>query len=368
MEQFYIGIMSGNSLDAVDLVLTTFPEGNIKVHAAKSYDIPVNLKEKVLSLTPSSPLSDMLELDYSFAKLFANSVNYFIAEVGISREQIIAIGSHGQTILHGPSYKYPHSCQIGDPNIIAIDTCIRTVADFRRKDIALGGQGAPLAPLFHKYAFKQLGKDTVVINIGGIANITYLDKNGDINAGFDTGPGNILLDMCAERYFNQDFDINGAIAREAKCIDQLLEKMLQDEYFLAPYPKSTGRDYFNSSWLERHKLALYEPDNVICTLTHLTARSIAEAVKKVISKGDIVLCGGGSLNLFLFELVQFYCDDFQVVSSKMLGLNPSFVEASLFAYLAKLHVDNECVDMSMITGADKPYQIGVSFSPATNAN
>ena len=366
MEQFYIGIMSGNSLDAVDLVLATFPEENIKVHAAKSYNIPLSLKQKVLSLTSSSPLSDMLELDYSFAKLFANSVNSFIAGVGISKEQIIAIGSHGQTILHGPKYKYPHSHQLGDPNIIAVDTSITTVADFRRKDIALGGQGAPLAPLFHKFIFKQLGKDTVVVNIGGIANITYLDKNADIKAGFDTGPGNILLDMCASRYFNQTFDINGLIAREGKCIDQLLDAMLQDDYFLAPYPKSTGRDYFNSYWLEKYDLAVYEPDDVICTLTHLTAKSIADSIKKVIPKGEVVLCGGGSLNLFLFELVQSYCGDFQVISSEALGLNPRLVEASLFAYLAKLHMDNECVDMSMITGANKPYQIGVSFSPAMN--
>lgn len=368
MEQLYIGIMSGNSLDAVDLVLAAFPEDKIIVHASKSFDVPLNLKQKVLSLIPSSPISDYLELDYSFAKLFAASVNSFIAEIGIPKEQIQAIGSHGQTILHGPDHKYPHSHQLGDPNIIAIDTSIRTIADFRRKDVALGGQGAPLAPLFHKYAFKQLGNDTVVVNIGGIANITYLDKKGDIKSGFDTGPGNILLDMCADRYFNKTFDINGLIAREGKCIDSVLDKMLQDDYFLAPYPKSTGRDYFNNLWLEKYALAGHDPRDVICTLTHLTARSIADAIKKVISKGEIVLCGGGSLNLFLFELVGVYCSDFKVVSSAALGLNPRLVEASLFAYLAKLHVDNECIDMRMITGANKPYQIGVSFSPAVNIN
>ena len=363
LKDYYIGIMSGNSLDAIDLVLTSFSPDKPTLHSTLSVPIPGSIKKKVRDINLKSNLEVLVELDYELACLFADGVNKFIKHSGIDYRQVKAIGSHGQTVLHGPTHHFPHSYQLGDANIIAAKTKIKTISDFRRKDIALGGQGAPLAPIFHRYAFGSKHHDTVVLNIGGIANITHIDSSAQIKCGYDTGPGNILIDMVARLFFSCGYDENGEIARSGRCVDSLLKDMLADQYFLNSFPKSSGRDYFNMAWLSKFSFNDYDPKDLICTLTHLTAKSIAKEVNSIASSCDLVLSGGGSANIFLIDLLKRYCDSQRVKSSSDLGIDPQLVEAMLFAYLAKLHIDGEVVDMSAVTGANLPYHIGISFTP-----
>ena len=363
LKDYYIGIMSGNSLDAVDLVLATFSPSTPTLHSALSISIPNAVRSKVRDISLKSNLEVLVELDYELACLFADGVNKFIKYSGIDYRQVKAIGSHGQTVLHGPLHNFPHSYQIGDPNIIAAKTKIKTIADFRRKDIALGGQGAPLAPIFHRYAFGSNKHDTMVLNIGGIANITYIDTSVQVKCGYDTGPGNMLLDMVARQFFSCDYDKDGKIARSGRCIDSLLHDMLSDQYFLHSFPKSSGRDYFNLAWLRKFNLGDYDPKDIMCTLTHLTAKSIAKEVNSISSSCDLVLSGGGSANIFLIDLLKRYCDSKCVKSSADLGIDPRLVEAMSFDYLAKMHIDGDIIDMGSITGANYPYQIGAGFSP-----
>jgi anhydro-N-acetylmuramic acid kinase len=360
--KYFIGVMSGNSLDAVDVVVVNFIGAKFNIVAAKSFPICSDLKMKTLNITQSSTINDFIELDYKFADLFSNCIIDILKEYKVDKKDIIAIGSHGQTLLHGPDSAFPHSYQVGDPNIIATRTGIQTIGDFRRKDIALGGQGAPLAPIFHNYAFSSKDRDTFIVNIGGIANITYL-KDGVIKAGFDTGPGNLLIDSWVRQNFAKEFDNNGCLARSGVLCQDSLDIMLRDDYFKLGIPKSTGRDYFNYSWALINRIDGISKVDMLTTLTHLTAITISQDIKNIASCGQIFLCGGGSMNKFLVELIRGYCNSCDVQLTDSVGVSQKWVESTLFAYLAKQHVDGVFLDMQNITGAKLPYQPGVSFSP-----
>jgi anhydro-N-acetylmuramic acid kinase len=283
MPDLFIGTLSGTSVDGIDAALVRFAPGPALV-ASHSLKFPEDLRRELLALgVPGANEIDRLgRADVRLGRLFAQAVNGLLQHAGIAPREIAAIGSHGQTIRHRPGGEAPFTLQIGDPSIIATDTGIPVVADFRRKDMALGGQGAPLVPAFHEAVFRQPGADRVIVNIGGIANLTVLP--GDAARpllGFDTGPGNTLLDGWCRRCLNEPMDRDGAFAASGRPHPVLLAALLGDAYFKQTPPKSTGPEYFSTDWLQRHldTLGPLAPADVQATLLELTARSIAEAIR-----------------------------------------------------------------------------------------
>ena len=361
MTKYYIGIMSGNSLDAMDAVLVDFACQPCNIIASHSTVISQELRSMVQSFDVDSNISVMLGLDNEIAGIAVTAVAALLAKTNIEKEDVVAIGFHGQTLCHLPQ-QYAATLQIGNPHIVAVQTGIDVVADFRRRDIAEGGQGAPLAPLFHSYAFADQTKQRCIVNIGGIANITMLDAGGAFIAGFDTGPGNILLDGFMQQYYDQLYDTDGLCARSGAFHADLLAVMLQAEFFQKAWPKSTGREEFNNQWLHSLLPPKFNPADIICTLTHLTAKSIATAINGISSSCDIIVCGGGAYNNYLLELIRQYAGGAEVVTTASLNLQPQLVEAVAFAYLAMQHRQQQPVDLGIVTGARRPYVIGVSYS------
>lgn len=278
--EYYIGIISGTSMDAVDAVLVDYSTIPGKIIETYSEPMPDDLRRDLLQLMSPQPFTFPFlgKLDVQVGKLFAQTANKLIQKSNVQKDNIIAIGSHGQTVWHQPDGEIPFTIQIGDPNIIAEETGIATVADFRRRDISVGGQGAPLVPVFHEALFRTDQEDRVVLNLGGIANISVLSKslNNPI-IGFDTGPANTLSDLWYQRHFNKSFDGNGDWAASGSVNEKLLKTMLKDVYFDRKFPKSTGREYFNLVWIDKFlydfesKLKL---EDVQATLVELTALTI----------------------------------------------------------------------------------------------
>lgn len=347
---YFIGLMSGTSVDSIDAVVMNFEKEKIELIASLSYPIPKNLQSTInnLYLQPELSLQTLGNLNTELGYLFADASNELLKQSQLSTSQIIAIGSHGQTVYHSPNTEHPFSLQLGDPNIIAAKTGITTVANFRNKDIALGGQGAPLAPLFHNEIFRSEHINRCVVNIGGIANITNLpaDLCTPI-AGFDTGPGNTLMDRFAQKHLNTSFDRNGDWAKSGQLIDSLLEKLLEENYFKLPYPKSTGREYFNLKWLQHFITDSDKPSDVQRTICELTAMTIAEHCK---NQDEMIVCGGGVHNTFLMARLSELCAPTAIVSSAQYGVDPDLVEAITFAWLAKKTINKEAVNLKDITG------------------
>lgn len=368
--QLYIGLMSGTSMDAVDCVLAELT-ASAKVIDFINVDIPAKLKQDLLSLCQENgenQIKKLGETDVALGALFASSVISILEKNQLSTEQIQAIGSHGQTIRHQPlgTNNTPFSIQIADPNTIASLTGITTVADFRRKDIALGGQGAPLLPAFHQKIFQSTATDRVILNIGGMANITLLRKGDNQITGFDTGPGNILLDNWVDQNLNQSFDANGDWAASGKANSELLEFMLDDPYFSTPPPKSTGREYFNNQWTD-NILNDYDkeisPQDVQATLSELTALSIAQAIKNLLHTGEVIVCGGGVRNKHLIQNLAAQLDGFKISSSNDYGIDSDSLEAFAFAWFAKQCLNRTPIDFSSITGSSRPHVMGGIYYP-----
>lgn len=363
MTKFFIGLMSGTSLDAVDAALVDFSSHPPKLIATHSQALPHDLKQELLALCipGDNEINRMGELDVKVGKLFATVANSLLSSAKIFPKEITAIGSHGQTIRHHPNNKYPFTLQIGDPNVIANETGITTVADFRRRDIATGGQGAPLAPGFHNAIFRSEKYDRIILNLGGIANITFLAK--DLAApvlGFDTGPANTLLDAWANLHLNKPYDENGNWAASGKVSADLLKTLLADPYFSLPAPKSTGREYFNLTWLEKHIAAFkLPPEDIQATLCELTARSIMNAINKTTQTNtQILICGGGIKNLFLVERLKTNNNQHSIHSTTEFGVPPEWIEAMAFAWLAKQTMENNPSNLPSVTGAKKTVVLG----------
>ena len=298
----FIGLMSGNSLDAVDAVLADFNRAT-PVIAHASVPIPVDIQQCVRQYGQAATHDDYMYIDRHVAMLSVQAVECVLSAAGISPDAITAIGSHGQTLAHFPDAAIPYTLQVGDPHWVASHVGIPVVSGFRQRDMVLGGQGAPLAPIFHAaYLCRNVHTDSVVVNIGGIANITHVRVNGAMQAGFDTGPGNVLLDAWCRTRFDCAFDQDGRLAQQGQLDSALLEQMLQDSYFSAPAPKSTGQDYFNMSWLAPFITEANSPVDVLATLTHLTARSIAQAIDALHTATSVYVCGGGAKNQQLMTL------------------------------------------------------------------
>lgn len=370
MDGLYIGVISGTSMDAIDVALVEFSNNQPKFIAANSYPLQKKYSKlcKIMAVSESCSLKEFGELDHQAGIIFADAINDFIAEQKLKPEHIIAIGSHGQTIKHHPDLKYRFTLQIGDPNIISYKTKIRVVADFRRKDMIAGGQGAPLAPILHQELFSTEKENRVILNIGGIANITTLPKDKNVPVkGYDTGPGNCLLDAWCKSYFNKDYDEEGNLAKSGTLQLNILEKLLQEKYFKEPTPKSTGTEFFNLNWvksilskelLDTFSRTKEQNINLLTTLTHLSAKTIADCINnEKLDSGKIYVCGGGAYNKFLLELISEYCD-LKLSTTEELNLNPGWVEATLFAVLAKKRLNNESLDLKTITGSKDKIILG----------
>lgn len=369
----YLGVMSGTSLDGIDIVAVNFSP-HFQMLASASFDIPSDIKALILALClpGDNEIEKMGHLDVVLANLYATYCNQLIADSTaiFSRENVIAIGLHGQTIRHRP-YNQPLSnftVQIGDANTVAEQTGITTIADFRRRDIAAGGQGAPLVPAFHQSLFSSPTDNRVIVNIGGMANITLLAKE-DLQPliGFDTGPGNVLMDAWISHCQNKAYDEFGNWARAGTLNQPLLKQLLSLAYFSQGYPKSTGREQFNLSWLQQQIStcpAITEIDTQR-TLIELTAITICDQVRlQGFAQAQLFVCGGGAKNTLLMERLNILLPDAAVVTStKALNLAPDWVEASAFAWLAKQTLSGLTGNCSTVTGAKGKRILGAIFQP-----
>lgn len=351
--QLFIGLMSGTSLDGVDAALVSFNEHQspelIKTHFIA---YPQNLRSQILAL--QHPTDNELEttalIGNTLAHLYANAVNELLALAKTEACAVNAIGCHGQTIRHRPELGF--TMQIGNPALLCELTGITVVSDFRSRDIAAKGQGAPLVPAFHKDVFAHNRHSRAIINIGGIANITYLSNAGHV-FGFDSGPGNMLLDAWIKQHLGLDYDADGQWSCTGSIIEPLLSAMLNEPYFSAVPPKSTGRDLFNTTWLNQWLSAqAYAPNDVARTLVALSAHSIAQAINQYCGHIDeIYLCGGGAKNQLLVSDLQSLMGSASVEMTDKLGIGIDWVEAIAFAWLAKKCISQESANLPEVTGA-----------------
>jgi anhydro-N-acetylmuramic acid kinase len=359
MSHLYIGLMSGTSADGIDAALVDFsqPQPSLLAHYYKRYNDET--RQSILALCKPGPneIIRLGELEVSLGIQFAQAIIKLLQVSNISSHEIQAVGSHGQTIRHHPEHGF--TLQIGDPNIIAARTGITTVADFRRRDIALDGQGAPLVPAFHHAFFADPTKNRSIVNIGGIANVTLLSASSlEPVTGFDTGPGNTLLDSWIEKHTGHAHDEQGALARTGTINDTLLKKLLADDFFHLPLPKSTGREYFNLPWLESYLPSDLKPADVQATLVELTAKSIMDSIKNNFPNGEIFVCGGGIHNLYLMDRLRKLGTGFQITSTEKLGIHPDWVEAMAFAWLAMQTLQKKTGNLTTVTGAKRNSILG----------
>ncbi|MDG1164926.1 MAG: anhydro-N-acetylmuramic acid kinase [Porticoccaceae bacterium] len=368
MANFYIGLMSGTSIDSVDAVVASFEQGQFKLIGRLSYDIPDHLKQAIQNLC--QPGIDTVQLyaetDQQLGELFAQASLAMMAELGISSDQILAIGSHGQTVRHSAPGQggIAFTQQIGDPNTIAARTGCPVVADFRRKDMALGGHGAPLVPAFHQQLFSDSEQNRVIVNIGGIANITVLPANGPC-AGFDTGPGNLLVDSWCKKHLGKEYDNNGQWGAGGSCDTNLLKQLKSHSFFALPAPKSTGRETFHQQWLEQQlsQLPPIDAQDIQATLIQFTAETIADEINNLgLMVHELYICGGGAFNTELMNRLGAAVTA-TVASTAALGLDPNWVEASAFAWLAKQRLEAGTGNIAAVTGAERETVLGGLYLP-----
>ena len=366
----YIGLMSGTSMDGVDAALVRFGEHQCEILCTHKQPYPDSLRADLLSAInrPDEFTVDKLgALDHQVAECFSSATNTLVAKSKYERNQIDAIGSHGQTVRHQPGASWPFTLQIGDPNKIAATTGITTVADFRRRDIALGGEGAPLAPGFHQWLLAGGASNRVILNIGGIANVTILADESDATIGFDTGPGNTLLDAWISEHQSKTFDDNGDWAASGKIIDALLETLLADPYLSAPPPKSSGFEYFNLAWLKQAIATSGLPaataaNDIQATLVEFTAKSVSDAVLTHSPEvATVIVCGGGVHNGYLMSRLKEHMQNTSVASSDSLGIGPDWVEAAAFAWLAMRTIQQRAGNLPSVTGASESAVLGGIF-------
>ncbi|HEX5421646.1 MAG TPA: anhydro-N-acetylmuramic acid kinase [Gammaproteobacteria bacterium] len=366
MAQRYVGLISGTSVDGVDAVLAEISAADFSILCAATRPYPAELQCRVAAIIerPEVPLSELGGLDAALGAFFAECALGVIASAGLEPGDIEAIGHHGQTVYHAPVPPEAFTMQIGDPNVVAASTGVTTVADFRRLDVALGGQGAPLVCAFHAWRFSAPAETRAIVNIGGIANITLLSPGSPV-FGFDTGPGNTLLDRWIEREAAEPYDRNGEWAAGGRVDEALLAGLLTDSYFAAAPPKSTGRELFNLEWLERHLTALGRPiaaRNVQTTLAELTARTIAAAVHAAAPGcARLIVCGGGAHNAHLLARLAA-AGGMPVETTDAYGISPDWVEGAAFAWLAYARLHGRPGNVPTVTGARQAALLGGVYS------
>lgn len=355
--------MSGTSVDGIDAALLE-TEPKLRIVAATTVPLPAALRSQVLQLAQpraALPLNELGELDVALGKQFALAALALLEQSGIAREQVRAIGSHGQTVCHAPHGLHPFTLQVGDPTVIAELTRIVTVADFRRADVAAGGQGAPLLPAFHAAALEHTSTTRVVLNLGGIANLTIL-RPGAVVTGFDSGPANCLLDAWAQRHLGRSRDDDGVWAATGQVDEQLLARWLDDPYFRASPPKSTGREYFNLDWAALHVATAQGAANAQASLLALTVRTVSDALRCHASDAaELLVCGGGVHNKALMAALRKAVAPLPLYSTAHFGLDPDHVEAAGFAWLARQRLMGKPGNLPSVTGAQGPRQLGAIY-------
>ena len=368
----YIGILSGTSMDSIDCGIFQFRKNNFSLISFSENEYPLSIKKQIIDDQESirkhyknSPLNAELAIEYS------RIINNLLKKENIKNSDIKAIGMHGQTISHGEKNGKNFSIQIGCPLTISNQTEIKVIAEFRQDDIQNGGSGAPLAPLFHEYLFRNSKIERVIVNIGGISNISCL-SHGDKNLiGFDSGPGNTLIDAWMRNRFNMNYDEDGKIAAKGSSNHELIKIFLEDRYFKLKYPKSTSTEYFNYEWIlkniNKSKLNLNNND-ILSTLTNLTAVSIVQSIDKY-SKDckEIYICGGGANNNSIMKNIEdeakrIISNQIIVKTTGDLNFHPKTIEAGLFAWLAMSKINNTKLDYRNITGSNMPAELGKIYS------
>ena len=364
MSPYYIGIMTGTSLDGADIALVDFSGDSHKLEAFETYDYPDGLRDAILAVNQNqaTTISVIGDIDCQLGHFFADATKQFLKAYTIDAKDIRAIGCHGQTMWHQPTGQHRYSMQLGNSSILANQTQIDVVSDFRGADMALGGQGAPLAPAYHNQVLRHDNERRIVVNIGGIANITCLIPNQDV-IGYDTGTGNMLMDAWVQRHHNQPYDKNGNWARSCTAdVQDLVNHLLNDDWIKKSYPKSTGREYFNLEWLDK-KLKSYgteiPPVDVQSALVDFTARSIIEQAQQF-NPDCLIICGGGASNDYLMERLCHFapCD---VEQGKRYGIHNDALEAIMFAWFAYQHIENKPATVTTVTGASHPAILGALY-------
>ncbi len=363
--RYYLGLISGTSADGIDAALVSFAP-RMQIHAAHTFAYPAAIREQVLELSQASARitpDDLARLDTAIGRAFADAAEQLIERSGLARAQIAAIGSHGQTLRHNPGDALAYSMQLGDPNQIAERCATTTVADFRRRNVAAGGHGAPLMPAFHAALLHSADEDRAVLNLGGIANLTLLPRSGPVR-GFDTGPANGLMDAWCALHRGLPFDANGELAGSGAIDNALLAALYADPWFAMPPPKSTGRDQFHLDWLRAaigaRAIAVADVQASLC---ELSALSVADALRaSAPATRRLLVCGGGVHNPVLLRRLQAHLPDVTVASTAVFGLDPDFVEAAGFAWLARETLAGRAGNRCEVTGARGPRVLGAIYA------
>ena len=368
MNKIYVGTLSGTSVDAIDVVAAAFAQKRISIVGQHTQMLPPAAKQSITRLQNATVhVSELARLDTQLGAYFARAVNQLLIDVDLTPDQIGGIGMHGQTILHRPLSQPPFTIQLGDPNVVAVQTACTTVADFRRADIAAGGQGAPLSCAFHARFFAVPNRRRVIINIGGIANVTILTPHKPVT-GFDCGPGNVLLDTWARRHIGQDYDQDGAWAARATGHDaMLLQALLEDEFLQQPPPKSACTSHFSAAWLDaklsQQPNAKREPAVVQATLAEFTAMCIVASLREYApDTQEAFVCGGGANNQDLMHRIGSKINA-RVATTASLGIPASWVEAVAFAWLAQQRLSGQSAHVPSVTGATKQLVLGAVYRP-----
>jgi len=367
--ELYVGLMSGTSMDGVDVVVVSIDSKRIELVASYAHPIPIDLRQQLLNICNDqhTTLAEIGRIDHKLGKLYATAVVEILEHAKLSAEQITAIGNHGQTVFHHPEGESPFTLQLGDANLIAALTGIDTIADFRRIDMALGGQGAPLTPAFHQFLFNDCDSTVVVLNIGGISNISVIPANGT-TIGFDTGPGNLLLDAWSSKHTGKAYDQDAQWASQGRTDTALLKQLLRDPYLAKAPPKSTGREHYHLGWLEKQLVEKFAAHDVQRTLCEFTVASIAQQVNpfKQGPNCELLVCGGGANNPLLMRRLQQALPQWQVLRTAERGIPGDYMEAMAFAWFARQRIHNQPSNLPTVTGANRRASLGVIF-PAVKA-
>lgn len=359
--ELYIGLMSGTSMDSIDAALVDFSFTQPKLINTHSHQWPDAIQQALIAARdlPDDELNTLSKLDNQTSELFSEACFELIKKSNLEPKDIIAIGNHGQTIRHRPDIENPFSLQIGNAKKLAALTGIDVISNFRTADIKAGGQGAPLAPAFHQSVFQDENINRVIVNIGGISNITILPKDKSLPVtGFDCGPGNTLMDAWISKHKQQHYDTDGQLAANGKTNARLLANLLMDDYFQTPPPKSTGFEYFNLEWLDQHLNNETSIADVQSTLCHLTATSIIRDINKFATNAEeIYICGGGAHNKELMNRLQAMTN-YPVSTTEKLSVHPDWVEAVAFAWLGHQNVHQQPGNLPSVTGAENYVVLG----------